>query len=74
MDKREYIVDRIENYYVILETESNDLINIEKSDIIGSVKEGDILIKKDGLYFIDYEATNLRREKINKMMKGLWEE
>ncbi|GAA0086904.1 DUF3006 domain-containing protein [Clostridium sp. CTA-7] len=74
MDKTEYIVDRIENDYVILETKVNSLINIKKSDIIGTVKEGDILIKKDGLYFIDEEATKLRREKINTIMKGLWEE
>lgn len=74
MDKREYIVDRIESNYVILEIDYNNLINVKKSDIIGKVKEGDILIKKDDFYFIDEEATKLRRENINTMMKGLWEE
>lgn len=74
MEKREYIVDRIESNYVILEIENDKLINIKKSDIIGTVKEGDILFKKDNFYFIDEEATRIRREKINAMMKGLWEE
>lgn len=74
MDKREYIVDRIESDYVILEIDYNNLINVKKSDIIGKVKEGDILIKKDDFYFIDEEATKLRRQKIDTMMKGLWEE
>lgn len=74
MDKREYIVDRIESNYVILEIDYNNLINVKKSDIIGKVKEGDILIKKDDFYFIDEEATKLRRQKIDTMMKGLWEE
>ena len=63
MEKREYIVDRIESNYAILEIESNKLI-----------KEGDILFKEDNFYFIDEEATKLRRENINTMMKGLWEE
>ncbi|MCR1952762.1 MULTISPECIES: DUF3006 domain-containing protein [unclassified Clostridium] len=74
MEKKEYIVDRIESDYVVLEIEYDNLINVKKSDIIGSVKEGDILIKKDNFYFIDEKATKLRRESINTMMKGLWEE
>lgn len=74
MKKREYIVDRIESNYAILEIESNKLISVKKSDIIGNVKEGDILFKEDNFYFIDEEATKLRRENINTMMKGLWEE
>ncbi|WP_291649360.1 DUF3006 domain-containing protein [Clostridium sp.] len=74
MEKREYIVDRIECDYAVLEIKSNELISVKKSDIIGNVKEGDILFKKDNFYFIDEEASKLRRENINTMMKGLWEE
>ncbi|GAA0822764.1 DUF3006 domain-containing protein [Clostridium tertium] len=74
MEKREYIVDRFERDYAILEIESNELISVKRSDIIGNAKEGDILFKKDNFYFIDEEATKLRRENINTIMKGLWEE
>ncbi|MPM17424.1 hypothetical protein SDC9_63813 [bioreactor metagenome] len=74
MDNIEYIIDRIENDYVIVETKANELIDIKKSDIVGIAKEGDILFKRDGLYLIDKEATKLRHKKINTMMKGLWEE
>lgn len=72
MEKGEYIVDRLEGDYVIVEIENSDLINVNKNDIIGEVKEGDILKKKDNIYYIDKEKTVLRKNKINDMMKGLW--
>lgn len=73
MEKGEYIVDRFEGDYAILEMENSNLINVNKNDIIGEVKEGDILIKKDNIYYIDKEKTDFRKKKINDMMKGLWE-
>ncbi|WP_300382170.1 DUF3006 domain-containing protein [Clostridium sp.] len=69
-----YIVDRIEGDYAILETENDTLINVNKNDIIGEVKEGEILIKKDNIYYIDKEETEDRKRVINDMLKGLWEE
>lgn len=74
MGKVEFIIDRIENDYVVAEGKDGDLINIKKSNVVGMLKEGDVLIKKDNIYFIDKEATKLRCQKINEMMKGLWEE
>lgn len=73
MENKEYIVDRFEADYAILETESSTLINVNKNDIIGEVKEGDLLIKKNNLYYIDKEKTEIRKNKINDIMKGLWE-
>ena len=73
MENKEYIVDRFEGDYAILETESSTLINVNKNDIIGEVKEGDLLIKKNNLYYIDKEKTEIRKNKINDIMKGLWE-
>ena len=73
MENKEYIVDRFEDDYAILETEINTLINVNKNDIIGEVKEGDLLIKKNNLYYIDKEKTEIRKNKINDIMKGLWE-
>lgn len=73
MENEEYIVDRVEGDYAILETESSTLINVNKNDIIGEVKEGDLLVKKNNIYYIDKEKNQLRKKKINDIMKGLWE-
>lgn len=73
MPKEQYIVDRIEGNYVILEDNEGKLFNAEKNYIIGIAKEGDILYKKDSLYYINKEATEKRKEEIDKLMKGLWE-
>lgn len=74
MEGKKYIVDRMEGDYVILEGEQGNLFNVKKSNMIANVKEGDILYKKDNIYFIDDEATKRRKEEIDNLMKGLWEE
>jgi hypothetical protein len=74
MEYQEYIVDRFEGDYAILETENSTLINVNKNDIIGEVKEGDILVKKNNNYYIDKEKTEARKKEVNDIMKGLWEE
>lgn len=74
MEGKKYIVDRIEGDYVILEGEQGNLFNVKKRNMIANVKEGDILYKKDNIYFIDDEATKRRKEEIDNLMKGLWEE
>ena len=53
MDEKGYIVDRIEGNYVILEGKEGNIFNVRKSDIMGDVKEGDILYIKTNLYYID---------------------
>lgn len=73
MENEEYIVDRFEGDYAILETESSTLINVNKNDIMGEVKEGDLLVKKNNIYYIDKEKNQLRKKQINDIMKGLWE-
>ena len=74
MEGKKYIVDRMEGDYVILEGEQGNLFNVKKRNMIANVKEGDILYKKDNIYFIDDEATKRRKEEIDNLMKGLWEE
>ena len=74
MVNKEYIVDRIEGDYVVLEGFEGNIFNVENNLIVGEAKEGDILYKKENLYYIDKEATKLRKEEIDKLMKGLWEE
>ena len=74
MEQDRYIVDRIEENYVVLENGKDNVFNVKKSDIIGNIKEGDILYIKDNLYFIDERITELRKKEIDNLMKGLWEE
>ncbi|MDV4151489.1 DUF3006 domain-containing protein [Clostridium sp. AL.422] len=74
MNDKEYVVDRIEGNYVILEDNEGKIFNAEKKYINGIAKEGDILYKKDNLYYIDNEASKQRKEEIDQLMKGLWEE
>ncbi|WP_066896061.1 DUF3006 domain-containing protein [Clostridium nigeriense] len=74
MDEKGYIVDRIEGNYVILEGKEGNIFNVRKSDIMGDVKEGDILYIKNNIYYIDEKATKLRKGEIDNLMKGLWEE
>ena len=74
MEENKYIVDRIEENYVVLENGKDNVFNVKKSDIIGNIKEGDIVYIKDNLYFIDERITELRKKEIDNLMKGLWEE
>lgn len=71
MGEKEFIVDRIEGNIVIVEN-NNSIIQINRIYINGEVKEGDILVKSNGIYEVDYNKTNLRKEKINSMMKEIW--
>ena len=70
----EYVVDRIENNYIVLEDKDLNFINIKKEEVLEDVREGDILIKVNNKYIIDYNKTKNRKEYINKKIKNLWEE
>ncbi|MBQ6820741.1 MAG: DUF3006 domain-containing protein [Clostridium sp.] len=67
-----YIVDRIEENYIVLEDGKGKIINVESKYVIGLAKEGHILYKKENLYYIDEEGTRKREEEIKNLMKGLW--
>jgi len=73
MGENEFIVDRIEGNIVVVEN-NNSIIQINRIYINGEVKEGDVLVKSNEVYEVDYNKTNLRKEKINAMIKGLWKE
>lgn len=69
-----FIIDRIEGNYVVLETEDENIININKDLVKGNFNEGDVLIKKGDIYIVDPILTKNRRDKIKNMMKGMWDE
>ena len=68
-----WIIDRIEEDYIILENNGN-IKNIKKREIKFSIKEGDVIIKnKEGKYILDKEATVERKDYIEDLTKDLWE-
>ena len=69
-----YIIDRIEGNYAVCENESKEMVDIELTNIFGIVKEGKVILKREDGYYVDEEATIKRKEEINKLMKGIWEE
>lgn len=69
-----YIVDRIEENYIVLEDNKGNIININKDEVSENINEGDVLIKIDNKYTVDKDKTNFRKENINKILKSLWEE
>lgn len=67
-----YIVDRIEEEYIVLETQYETIIEIKKILVEAGVKEGDCLRKIGENYKIDKKETKERRERISNAMKGMW--
>lgn len=69
-----FIVDRIEGNILVLEDENMNIITIAKDDVVGEIKEGQVLIKKQERFYLDKEKTEAKIKKINDLMKGMWEE
>ncbi|EGT3616739.1 DUF3006 domain-containing protein [Clostridium perfringens] len=68
------IVDRIEGHFIICEDENQKILELNNDEVIGNVKEGDVLVKgKDGKFFSDKALTVKRRKEIEDLMKGMWE-
>ena len=65
------IVDRIENGYVVCETEQREKKDIPLSET-KDVHEGDVLILKDGVYIPDKDKTEERRKRILALQEDLW--
>lgn len=69
---KKYFIDRFEGKYAVCEDTNANKIEILKKDIPDEVKEGDIIINKDGIYYIDNDATEQRREKIIEKQKRIF--
>lgn len=67
-----YIVDRIENEIVICENqETKQIENFNLEQFPEGIKDGDVVILKDGKFEKDDEETVDRKEYINELMKKL---
>ena len=73
-NSKKIIVDRIEGHFIVCEDEKENILELKKDDVIGDVKEGDVLVKgKDGKFCLDKALTEKRKKEIEDLMKGMWE-
>lgn len=73
MKREMFIIDRLEDELVVLEDNYGDIRTIDKSLIEGETKEGNVVINENGLFKVDIKATIDRKNKVNALMKGMWE-
>lgn len=73
MKYEKFIVNRTENNFVVLEDYKREIILIDINLFNKKPKDGDIVIKYNNLFYVDYNYTRERQEKINSLMKGMWE-
>lgn len=69
-----FIVDRFEEDWVVVEKTQGDVteyIDVERSRLPLDVKEGDVLIFKGGIWTIDHETTQTRRNQMAQRLKRL---
>lgn len=66
------IIDRISGGIAVIE-DGESRFEVPAEELAKNVKEGDVIVLKDGLYVKDEAATNERRKKIIEMQNSLWE-
>ena len=75
MKEQKFIIDRIEEDYVILEDENHNIISKNINSFCIEPNEGDVvIINENNLPKVNIEATNKRKKEISILMKGMWEE
>lgn len=74
MKGKKFIVDRIENKSVVLEDEKKDIILIDINLFNKKPKDGDVVVMCNNSFYVDEKSTKDKKNKINSLMKGMWEE
>ena len=75
MEKKKFIVDRIEGKSIVLEYEKQGIILIDINLFDTKPSEGDVVVEIDDNSFkVNEDATKERKSNINALMKGMWEE
>lgn len=72
MRKEFYVVDRFEGKSIVLEGDNEEIIVIAKEKVEAIVCEGDVLTKVGEIFYIDKVETKNRKDRISKLMKGIW--
>ncbi|NCG67162.1 DUF3006 family protein [Bacillus coagulans] len=72
---KRYIIDHFEGEkFAVCEDESLKLVDIERSKLPKSAKEGDALIYENGEYRVDKKRTDEMKREIEKLMDDVWED
>ncbi|MCC5911643.1 MAG: DUF3006 domain-containing protein [Clostridiaceae bacterium] len=66
------VLDRFEGDYGVIEIDG-EMLDVKRSLIDEKVKEGDVVVLKEGIYYRDNEATKKRRREIEDKFKDMWE-
>lgn len=68
----EFVIDRFEGEFAVLEDENGSFQNIKKSLLPQNAKESDCVIFKDGKYTISKEKTESLKQEIDDLMEDLF--
>ena len=68
----EFVIDRFEGEFAVLENEDGGFQNIKKSLLPQITKESDCVIFKDGKYTISKEKTESLKQEIDELMEDLF--
>jgi hypothetical protein len=71
LSKYYIIIDRIEDNIAVCEV-NEEILEINVNNIEGVPKEGDVLVKKASIYYVDKDLTNKRKSIVEDLMKGMW--
>jgi hypothetical protein len=66
------IIDRFEGNFAVCEKEDRQMLDIEKTKIPVTAKEGDVLNITNGMITMDIEETKKRKKEIGELTKDLW--
>ena len=68
----EYIVERLEEQEVILETQTCETCRLPRKELPGNLKEGMVLNFSEGRWFINEEATRQRRNIMERKLEKVF--
>lgn len=69
-----YIIDRVEDDFVIIERENGDMYRVSIENINGCFHEGDILVNRDEYFEVDESFTLNKQRHIEHLTKNMWKE
>ena len=67
------MVIRIEGNMAVCEKTDKSIVDIELTKLPGDVKEGDVLIEKDGNYELDLTQAEKRKKRVQALLDDLTE-
>ncbi len=68
-----YSIDRIVEDIAVCEDENGGRVKLGTAELPAGAREGDILTEEAGVWKLDHEETDRRRQKMRKKLEGLIE-